>query len=217
VQGYGSKTLRVFLLDDHDIVRRGLRDLLASARDISVVGETDSAERAPRMIQEMKPDVMVLDVHLQDGTGIEVCRRVRSVDAGIQGLLLTSASDDEAMVAAILAGAAGYLIKLSASVEVTGAVRRVGSGRSLFDPAERDRVIERLRTELTLPENGRLTDGARAVLAQVLDGHTDADIADQLGMPVEEVASRIGHLVETLTGLSSSPGLGAGKHRRPER
>jgi len=216
VQGYGSKTLRVFLLDDHDIVRRGLRDLLASARDISVVGETGSAERAPRMIQELKPDVMVLDVQLQDGTGIEVCRRVRAHDAGIHGLLLTSSGDDEAMVAAILAGAAGYLIKLTASVEMIGAVRRVGAGKSLFDGEERTRAVERLRAELTLPETTRLDDGEREVLLGVLDGVTNTDLAARLGLAPDAIDVAVGNLVETLIGVSSAARLGAagGKHRR---
>ncbi len=204
----------MFLLDDHEIVRRGLRDLLAPARDISVVGESGSAKEASRVIPELKPDVMLLDVQLQDGTGIEVCRRVRAVDSDIHGLLLTSAGDDEALLAAILAGAAGYLIKLSASVELLSAVRRVGSGKALIDRGQRARVSERLRAELT-DGSPRLSTEDRELLSFLLDGATDAEIVERTGLSTEAVRHGVASFVGQLTG-SLLPAPGWGKHRRPD-
>jgi two-component system, NarL family, response regulator DevR len=195
----------VFLLDDHDIVRRGLRDLLASARDVVVVGESPSAEQATRMILELKPNVMVLDVQLQDGTGIEVCRRVRAVDPDIRGLLLTSAGDDEALVAAVLAGADGYLVKLTGSLEVLNAVRRVGTGKSLIDRDQKERVVARLRADLTYGRSPGLADAERDLLSHLLDGATDAEIAEHNGQSPESMASSLAALVEVLTGVGAAP------------
>jgi two-component system response regulator DevR len=220
VQGFGSKTVRVFLLDDHDIVRRGLLDLLAPANDIVVVGESGSAERALDMIPDLKPDVMLLDVHLQDGTGIEVCRRVRSADPAIHGLLLTSAGDDEALIAAILADAAGYLIKLTGSSRVLRAVRRVGVGKSMIDRDLRQRAIERLRAELIDTPSPSLPAVERDVVSCLLDGASNAEIAERTGLPVESVERGVGSLVQLLMGMTAVPPLppatGAGRHRRPD-
>ena len=126
---YVSRYVRVFLLDDHDIVRQGLRDLLSAATDIHVVGDSASARHAPQAILELQADVMVLDLQLQDGTGIEVCRAVRSVNPSVNGLLLTSSGDDEALVSAILAGAAGYVVKLTRTGDIVAAIRRVATGK----------------------------------------------------------------------------------------
>lgn len=222
VHGYGLRTLTVFLLDDHDIVRRGLRDLLTPARDIVIVGESDSAERAMQLIPDLNPDVMLLDVQLQDGTGIEVCRHVRSGNPAVRGLMLTSAGDDEAMLAAILAGASGYLIKLTTSSAVTDALRRVGAGQSLMDAHEQHRIIDRLRRNLTASDSALVGPVERDVLSCILDGASDAEIAHQLGIPPEDVRACVGRLTESLVGLPfsiwgpPSPGSGSGKHRRPD-
>jgi DNA-binding NarL/FixJ family response regulator len=219
VTGYGTRALRVYLLDDHDIVRRGLRDLLSAAHDIQVVGDGGSAQQAGRAIPALRPDVMVLDLQLQDGTGIDVCRRVRATDATIRGLLLTSAGDDEAMLATLLADAAGYLVKLEASSHVTGAIRRVGSGGSLIDPAVRTRVVDRLRGSLTRDGASFLVPGERVVLDAILDGSTDASIADTLGLSRDEVSHHVSSLIHKLVGIDPS-GDGAagtddgGRHRR---
>ena len=210
----------MFLLDDHDIVRRGLRDLLASARDVVVVGESPSAEQATRMILNLKPDVMVLDMQLQDGTGIEVCRRVRAADPEIRGLLLTSAGDDEALVAALLAGADGYLVKLTGSLEVLNAVRRVGAGKSLIDQDQQERVVARLRADLGDARSSGLAAAERDLLSRLLDGATDAEIADRTGQSPESIGGSVAALVQALTGVGASPGPpapGDGKHRRAER
>ncbi|RSM49361.1 DNA-binding response regulator, partial [Actinoplanes sp. ATCC 53533] len=137
--------IRVFLLDDHEIVRRGLVDLLQAAGDIEVVGESGLAQEATRRIPALRPDVAVLDARLPDGSGIDVCRDVRAVDSSIKGLILTSYEDDEALFAAIMAGAAGYVLKQIRGTDLVDAVRRVAAGQSLLDPAVTQRVLERIR------------------------------------------------------------------------
>src|SRR3569833_389324 len=142
---------RVFLLDDHDVVRRGLGDLLLAGGDIEVVGESGSAQEAARRIPAMRPDVAILDARLPDGNGIDVCRDVRAIDSTIKGLILTSYEDDEALFAAIMAGASGYVLKQIRGTDLLDAVRRVAAGQSLLDPAVTQRVLVRFRLGVVLP------------------------------------------------------------------
>ena len=216
MQGYLSRFHRVYLVDDHDIVRRGVRDLLIAARDIDVVGDSGSARGAARAILDRGANVMVLDLQLQDGTGIEVCREVRAVDPSVSGLLLTSFDEDEALAAAILAGAGGYIVKASRSADIIGAVRRLAGGRSMIDPALAGPVIERLKSQVPIPP---LTDHEQHVLAYVLEGLTDREIADRMGMDLGPMGIDIAALIARIT--SSTPEQGQprsqsspGKHRR---
>ena len=151
-----SQPIRVFLLDDHEVVRRGLRDLLESDGDIEIVGESGTAQEATSRIPALRPDVAVLDARLPDGSGIDVCRDVRSVDPSIKALILTSYDDDEALFAAILAGAAGYLLKQIGGNDLVDAVRRVAAGQSLIDPSLTARVLERLRQRPRRARGARL-------------------------------------------------------------
>ena len=143
--GQLSRTIRVFLLDDHEIVRRGLVDLLSSTADIVVVGEAATAGEALRRIPAARPDVAVLDARLPDGNGIDVCRDIRSAHPEVGCVILTSYDDDEALFAAVMAGAAGYLLKQIAGNRLLDAVRAVAAGRSLMDPAVTGRLLDRLR------------------------------------------------------------------------
>ena len=140
--------IRVYLLDDHEVVRRGLVDLLRAAGDIEVVGESGSAQEATRRIPALRPDVAILDARLPDGSGIDVCRDVRAVDSTIKGLILTSYEDDEALFAAIMAGASGYVLKQIRGNDLVDGIRRVAAGQSLLDPAVTQRVLERIRQQL---------------------------------------------------------------------
>src|SRR3954465_4113680 len=137
--------IRVFLLDDHEIVRRGLKELLESEGDIEVVGESGLAQEAIRRIPALRPHVAVLDGRLPDGSGIDVCREIRSSHPEIAALILTSYDDDEALFAAIMAGAAGYVLKQIRGNDLVDAVRRVAAGQSLLDPAVTAQVLDRLR------------------------------------------------------------------------
>jgi two-component system response regulator DevR len=218
MEGYVSPSLRVFLLDDHDIVRRGLHDLLDTKRDILVVGDSGSARQAAPRILALKPDVMVLDVQLQDGSGVEVCRAVRSGDPSIKGLLLTSYEDHEALVMAILAGADGYVLKLAGSLDIVDAIRRVGAGRSLISPAQTERVTAQLLARVKAASPA-LSAYEQQVITHVLEGLTNRQIAERLNVAEESVGADVAALIELLTNRSSrrSPGSGLripGKHLR---
>lgn len=205
--------LSVFVLDDHDIVRRGLLDLLTK-RDMMVVGNSGSAREAPARILQLRPDVMVLDVRLPDGNGVQVCRDVRSVDPSITGLLLTSAGDQDALMLSVLAGAAGFVIKLAGTNEILDAVRRIGEGKPVLDPALAARVrddLGRRADELQPPLSAREHD----ILTLVLDGRTDQQVADSLDEPVALVRDAVARLTRRLT---TAPNLvdwrSPGRHRR---
>jgi two-component system response regulator DevR len=216
MQDLAGRTTTVYLLDDHDIVRRGLRDLLAPARDVHVVGDSGSAERAVAAIPALRPDVMVLDLQLQDGSGIDVCRRVRAVAPDVRGLLLTSAADDDALLAAVLAGAAGYVVKLSSTLDVVDAVRRVGAGRAGLEPGVRSRAgdLLRARAESLRPA---LSDHEHQLLAWVADGLTDPEVAERAGAPEAETAAAVAGLARRLSGtdgIGPAPGAeSTGRHR----
>ena len=171
----------VFLLDDHEIVRRGVRDLLEAEDDLVVVGEASTEDEAVRRIPALDPDVAVLDVRLQDGDGISACREIRSRHPRTACLMLTSFADDEALLQAIMAGAAGYVLKQIRSSDLVDAVRRVAAGEQLLDPAVTARVIERLRKG---PEEdeliARLSPQERQVLTLLADGLTNRQIAERL-------------------------------------
>jgi two-component system, NarL family, response regulator DevR len=192
-------TIRVFLLDDHEIVRRGVRELLELEDDIEVVGEADTAERALARIPATRPDVAILDVRLPDGDGIEVCREIRSTHDGVACLILTSFSDDEALVQAVVAGAAGYLLKQIRGTDIVDAVRRVARGESLLDPATARRVRERLRRTPVEDERlARLTAQERRVLLLIADGLTNRQIAGELHLAEKTVKNYVSALLAKL-------------------
>ncbi|MEU8075291.1 response regulator transcription factor [Catellatospora citrea] len=191
--------IRVFLLDDHEVVRRGLCDLLQAHEDIEVVGESGSAAEATRRIPALRPDVAVLDARLPDGSGIDVCRDVRSVDPKIQGLILTSYEDDEALFAAIMAGAAGYVLKQIRGTDLVDAVRRVAAGQSLLDPAVTQRVLERIRNPQHEPDQLKaLTEQERKILGYVADGLTNRQIAAQMFLAEKTVKNYVSSLLAKL-------------------
>jgi two-component system response regulator DevR len=197
MQGYGSREVRVFVLDDHDIVRRGLRDLLTK-RDVTVVGDSESAARATTRILDLRPDVMLLDVQLQDGSGVQVCRDVRAQNPSIQGLLLTSAPDEDALDLSVLAGAAGALNKLSGTIDIMDAVRRIGGGRALREHADTERAGDRLRARAESLDPP-LSVSQTETLALVLAGHTDQQIAEGRQQPLTLVRDEVADLIARLT------------------
>lgn len=193
-----SRNLRVFLLDDHDIVRRGLHDLLDPKLDITVVGDSGATHGVTERILARHPDVMLLDVQLQDGSGVRVCREVRSADPSIKGLLLTSHEDETALASAILAGADGYILKLSGSLDIVEAIRRVGAGRSLLGPADVDRGRARIRARADALDPGP-GETEQQVLDLALEGLTDRQIAERLGADEQAVGKQVMDLVARLT------------------
>jgi DNA-binding NarL/FixJ family response regulator len=191
--------IRVFLLDDHEVVRRGLHDLLESEGDIEVVGESGSVKEAIARIPALRPDVAVLDGRLPDGSGIDVCREVRSIDPTIKALILTSYDDDEALFAAILAGAAGYVLKQIAGNDLIDGVRRVAAGQSLLDPALTARVLERVRKGPEVnKELAALTEQERKILALIAEGLTNRQIGERLFLAEKTVKNYVSSILAKL-------------------
>jgi two-component system, NarL family, response regulator DevR len=191
--------IRVFLLDDHEVVRRGLADLLQSQGDIEVVGESGLAQEATHRIPALRPDVAILDARLPDGSGIDVCRDVRTVDSSIKGLILTSYEDDEALFAAIMAGAAGYVLKQIRGTDLVDAVRRVAAGQSLLDPAVTQRVLERIRSGVEQPrELKSLTEQERRILEYIAEGLTNREIAGKMFLAEKTVKNYVSSLLAKL-------------------
>ena len=194
-----TKTIRVYLLDDHEVVRQGLRALLEGAEDIEVVGESGSAVEATHRIPALRPDVAVLDGRLPDGSGVEVCREVRSVDPTIRALILTSYDDDEALFAAIMAGASGYVLKEIKGTDLVTAVRQVAAGLSLIDPALTARVLERVRHPSTrAPELAALTEQELKLLALIAEGLTNRQIGERMFLAEKTVKNYVSSILAKL-------------------
>jgi two-component system, NarL family, response regulator DevR len=190
---------RVFLLDDHEVVRRGIADLLTQDGDIEIVGESGSAIEAINRIPALRPDVAILDARLPDGSGIDVCRQVRAIDPSIQALILTSYDDDEALFAAIMAGAAGYVLKQIRGTDLIDAVRRVGAGQSLLDPAVTARVLQRIRNGVEQPDELKsLTDQERRILQYVAQGMTNHEIAQEMHLADKTVKNYVSSVLAKL-------------------
>ncbi len=192
-------TTRVFLVDDHEVVRRGLRELFESEEDLTVVGEAATAHEALARVPASRPDVAVLDVRLPDGDGVEVCRDLRSAMPELTCLMLTSYADDEALFSAILAGASGYVLKQIKGSDLVSAVRRVAAGESLLDPALTRQVMERLRGESVEDERlARLTAQERNILDLIADGKTNRQIADELYLAEKTVKNYVSNLLSKM-------------------
>ncbi|MCX4524389.1 MULTISPECIES: response regulator transcription factor [unclassified Streptomyces] len=195
--------IKVFLLDDHEVVRRGLRDLLDAEPDITVVGEAGTAEQALARGPALRPDVAVLDVRLPDSDGITVCRELRSRMPGLACLMLTSFDDEDALLDAIMAGASGYVLKQIKGSDLVSAVRTVATGQSMLDPATTARLMHSLRDPETAkaPEDARLaalSERERAVLELIGEGLTNRQIAKQLYLSEKTVKNHISRLLGKL-------------------
>lgn len=219
----GSRRITVFLLDDHELVRRGVRDLLESEGDIEVVGEAGLASEAVARMRVLRPQVAVLDARLPDGSGIEVCRQVRSEQPEIAALILTTYDDDEALFSAIMAGAAGYVLKQVSGGDLITAVRRVAAGQSMLDPAVTARVLARLRDGPQQdPLVKHLTPKEEQILGLVAEGLTNRQIADELSLAEKTVKNYVsivlGKLgVESRTQAAVMAARRTGRHGPPRR
>ena len=192
-------TIRVFLLDDHEIVRMGVRDLLEAEPGITVIGEAGTAASALARIPALKPDVAILDIRLPDGDGVSVCRDIRSKMPQLACLMLTSFSDDEALFDAIMAGASGYVLKQIRGTDLVGAVRTIASGQSLLDPEAASRVMRRMRDQATASDPlAGLTDQERRILALIGEGLTNRQIGDRLFLAEKTVKNYVSALFAKL-------------------
>ena len=191
--------ISVYLVDDHEVVRRGLKALIEAEDDIEVVGEAASAGMAMAGITEAAPDVALLDVRLPDMSGVQVCREVRSQNPEINCLMLTSFSDDEALFDAIMAGASGYLLKEVQSQDLVEAIRRVAAGESLLDPAIAGRVLERLRKGDEEDERLKsLSEQERKILSHIAEGLTNRQIAEQVHLAEKTVKNYVSNILQKL-------------------
>ena len=194
-----GRPIGVFLLDDHEIVRRGVRELLEAEPDIVVIGEAGTAASALARIPALRPDVAVLDVRLPDGDGVSVCRDIRSTMPEVACLMLTSFGDDEALFDAIMAGAAGYVLKQIRGTDLVGAVRAVASGQSLLDPEAASRVMRRMRDQASRadPLSG-LTGQERRILELIGEGLTNRQIGAKMFLAEKTIKNYVSALFAKL-------------------
>lgn len=191
--------IRVFILDDHELVRRGLTDLLTTTDDLIIVGEAATAADALHRIPAAAPDIALLDARLPDGSGIDVCREIRSSYEDVRCLILTSYDDDEALFAAVMAGASGYLLKQIAGNSLLEGIRQVAAGRSLLDPAVTQKLLDRLRHPVGEdPVAGNLTAREREILDLIAEGCTNRQIGERLFLAEKTVKNYVSGLLTKL-------------------
>ncbi|SDL74269.1 response regulator transcription factor [Nonomuraea jiangxiensis] len=191
--------IRVFLVDDHEVVRRGVAALLESEDDIEVIGEAGTAESAMARIPALQPDVAVLDVRLPDGNGVDVCREVRSRLPGLKCLMLTSYADDDALFEAVMAGASGYVLKQIHGSDLIGAVRTVASGQSLLDPQTTAAMLQRLRDQAARKDPlAALTEQERNILDLIGEGLTNRQIGERMFLAEKTVKNYVSNLLSKL-------------------
>jgi DNA-binding NarL/FixJ family response regulator len=188
----------VLIVDDHDIVRKGLAMLLSRQEDLVVAGEAGTAAEAVEKAGELAPDVVVLDIRLPDASGIEACRDIRALNPDIKVLMLTSYSDEEAVMGSIMAGASGYLLKEIRSQEIVEAIRRVGMGQSLLDPAVTARVLERVRRGQQQDPLAQLTEQEQRILELITEGRTNKEIAREINLSDKTVKNYVSNILGKL-------------------
>jgi len=194
-------TIKVFLLDDHEMVRRGLRDILSVEDDIEVIGEAGTVADGVKSIVTQKPDVALVDIVLPDGNGVEVCEALRQYAPDVKILVLTSFSDDDTLFAAINAGASGYVLKRVGSAELVRSVRGVFEGQSLVDPRLTDRMFDRLRSGQSDDEErlAELNERERQLLELVAEGLTNRQIGDRLHLSEKTVKNYVSTMLKKLS------------------
>jgi len=195
-----KERLRILLVDDHEVVRDGVKSLIESHDDLTVVAEAGSVAEAIAQAERTRPDVVVMDVRLADGSGIEATREIRARLEKTQVLMLTSFADDEALFSSIMAGASGYVLKQVRGADLVGAIRQVADGHSLLDPAVTARVLARLRGEAPLPTDGveELTPQERKILDLVAEGLTNRQIAERIHLAEKTVKNYVSNILMKL-------------------
>jgi len=193
-----AEPLRVLVVDDHDIVRKGLVMLMSRQQDLLVVGEAGTASEALEKTRELGPQVVVMDIRLPDASGIEACRDIRAFNSNIKVLMLTSYSDEEAVIGSIMAGAAGYLLKEIRSQEIIDAVRRVGAGQSLLDPAVTASVLERVRRGRQDDAWAQLTEQEQRILGLIAEGKTNREISAAVNLSDKTVKNYVSNILSKL-------------------
>ena len=208
---------RIMICDDHEVVREGLRGLISRQESMTVVGEAGTVAEAIEAAARSKPDVVIMDVRLPDGSGVEACRAIRDARSETKVIMLTSYADDEALFASIIAGASGYLLKQTRGQAVVDAITTVASGRSLLDPAVTGKVLERVReSRAEDPAIASLTDQERKVLEGLAEGHTNREIGEKLFLSEKTVKNYVSRILDKL-GLSRRAEAAAYIAKHPPR
>jgi two-component system, NarL family, response regulator DevR len=212
--------IRILIADDHEVVRIGLAALLAAQQGFEVVAQASTGQEATRLAQRHRPDVVVMDIRMPNGSGIDACRTITRGESGIPVIMLTSHADSEALFEAIEAGASGYVLKRIGSDELVDAVRTVAAGGSLLDPGVTRPVLDRIRNAGRLEEAGAfadLTEQERRVLAHVADGASNRQIADRMGLAEKTVRNYVSNVLAKLALESRSQAAAyAIRNRLPE-
>jgi len=196
--------IRVVIVDDHEVVRLGLKTLLNRVADLEVVGEAGSAAEAEQVVAEKQPDVVIMDIRMPGGSGIEACRVIRSRWPHIRVIMLTSYSDDEAVIGAVMAGASGYVLKQIGTQELVEAIRRVHKGESLLDPGITGKILERFRSGATggdgpaIPGGEALTEQEQKILTLIAQGKTNREIANELFLSEKTVRNYVSNILGKL-------------------
>lgn len=215
-----EETVRVMLVDDHEVVREGLRTLLARQKGFLVVGEAGTAEEAVAAAARSRPDVVVMDVRLPDGSGVEACRAIREARPETKVIMLTSYADDEALFASIVAGAAGYLLKQTRGQALAEAIASVMRGESLLDPAVTQKVLERVRSAGQRKENdplSALTEQEHKILVLIAEGKTNKEIADEIYLSDKTVKNYVSNILTKLNLRRRSEAAAFIARREPHR
>ncbi len=215
-----AESIRILIADDHEVVRIGLASLLDAQEGFSVIGGAASGREAVQLARKLRPDVVVLDIRMPDGSGVDACRAITKELAGMPVIMLTSHADSEALFDAIDAGASGYVLKRVGSSDLVDAVRTVAAGGSLLDPAVTSRVLDRLRNARRVEEAGAfadLTDRERRVLAHLSEGASNRQIAERMGLAEKTVRNYVSSILAKLALESRSQAAAyAIRHRLPE-
>ena len=193
-----NSTLKILIVDDHDIVRKGLAMLVSRQEDLSVVAEAGTVAEAVEKARESSPDVVVMDIRLPDGSGIEACRDIRDENGDVKVLMLTSYSDEEAVMGSIMAGASGYLLKEIRSQEIVDAIRKVSSGQSLLDPTVTASVLDRVRRGKEEDVLAQLTEQEQKILELIANGQTNREIAGQINLSDKTVKNYVSNILGKL-------------------
>jgi len=193
--------LRVMVVDDHDVVRMGLRAFIDAEDDLEVVGEASSGAQAVALARTHRPDVVIMDVRMPDGSGVDACRELRNESPDTQVIMLTSYSDDNALFSSIMAGAAGYLLKQTPAEELIRSIRHVGAGNALLDPEVTMRVLERVRTPKVDSKDAKLahlSPTEERILDKVAEGFTNRQIAERIHLSEKTVKNYVSSILKKL-------------------